>query len=293
VYVGQWGSYGSGPGEFSGPNGVAVDTSGNVYVADTDNARVQVFTSSGSYLTQFGSGGRGNGQFQIPIGVAVDSSGKVYVGDTYNYRIQVFGLAPPAFEPRAYLPVVFGPSPTPTPNLIPIQNGGFDNGLLDWQSGTSGGFATPTASTLGDNDNSAVLLGNPTYGNPSPNTCNGGVPVGGAWISQTVTIPTGHPTLTFDYDLWTQDNANGIYDSFDVYVNGLDDDAHRLFRNSPLDQGFGCDQPALNFYWQSPPTPIDLSAYAGQTITLDFAVYNRVDGTNNTWVYLDSVAINP
>ena len=48
----EWGSQGSGDGEFMGPFGVAVDASSNVYVADLFNHRVQKFDSSGSFLTK-------------------------------------------------------------------------------------------------------------------------------------------------------------------------------------------------------------------------------------------------
>ena len=42
-YITQWGSEGSGPGQFYYPAGVAVDATGHIYVADTDNDRIQVF----------------------------------------------------------------------------------------------------------------------------------------------------------------------------------------------------------------------------------------------------------
>jgi DNA-binding beta-propeller fold protein YncE len=88
-----WGSWGSGNGQFDWPSGVAVDSSGNVYVADTGNNRIQKFTSAGAFITQWGSYGSGNGQFDWPAGVAVDSTGNVYVADTLNIRIQKFTSA--------------------------------------------------------------------------------------------------------------------------------------------------------------------------------------------------------
>ena len=50
----QWGSEGSGDGQFYSPNGIAVDSSGNVYVADTENQRIQKFTTDGEFITAMG-----------------------------------------------------------------------------------------------------------------------------------------------------------------------------------------------------------------------------------------------
>src|SRR2546422_675669 len=90
VYLGQWGSLGSGDGQFNGPHGVATDAAGNVYVADHNNHRIQKFTNTGTYLTQWGSLGGGNGQFTDPTGVETDAAGNVYVGDLSSHRIQKF-----------------------------------------------------------------------------------------------------------------------------------------------------------------------------------------------------------
>ena len=98
-YLAQWGSAGAGNGQFNfGTNvgiaytsgGIAVDASGNVYVADTGNNRIEKFDSNGNYLAQWGTYGSGNGQFRSPIGVAVDASGDVYVSDEYNARVEKF-----------------------------------------------------------------------------------------------------------------------------------------------------------------------------------------------------------
>jgi len=92
--VSRWGSRGSQDGQFNHPYAIAVDTSrvddGFVYVADTDNHRIQKFSLDGRFLTKWGKRGTGEGEFNQPRDIAIDSSGFVYVVDTENHRIQKF-----------------------------------------------------------------------------------------------------------------------------------------------------------------------------------------------------------
>src|SRR6185369_11071841 len=60
---------------------LVVDGSGNVFVADTYNARIQKFDSIGTFLTKWGSSGFGDSQFSGAFGVAVDASGNLFVID--------------------------------------------------------------------------------------------------------------------------------------------------------------------------------------------------------------------
>src|SRR2546427_358857 len=83
VYLTQWGTFGSGNGQFCDPTAVATDGAGDVFVVDSGNFRIEKFSGTGAYLTQWGSYGSGDGQFIIPIGVATDATGNVYVSD-YN-----------------------------------------------------------------------------------------------------------------------------------------------------------------------------------------------------------------
>lgn len=94
TFVTSWGTQGTGGGQFiAGAGGAAVDSSGNVYVADPGNHRVQKFTSAGSFISSFGGLGSGNGQMSGPSGVAIDSADNVYVADTGNNRVQVFNTS--------------------------------------------------------------------------------------------------------------------------------------------------------------------------------------------------------
>jgi tripartite motif-containing protein 71 len=56
-FVTKWGQHGERDGRFISPMGVAVDSSGNVYVADLGMERIQKFDSDGTFITKWGSGG--------------------------------------------------------------------------------------------------------------------------------------------------------------------------------------------------------------------------------------------
>ncbi len=67
------------------PSGVAVDSAGNVYIADTGNHRIRRVTPGGVISTVAGGT---TDQLNAPIGVAVDGAGTVYVADTGNNRVR-------------------------------------------------------------------------------------------------------------------------------------------------------------------------------------------------------------
>jgi YD repeat-containing protein len=81
------GIYGSGNGQFLGPNGITADSKGNIWVADSGNNRVEEFNEKREYVTKIGSEGSGAGQFLHPLGIAADTKGNIWVSDTYNNRI--------------------------------------------------------------------------------------------------------------------------------------------------------------------------------------------------------------
>jgi hypothetical protein len=89
----QWGTHGSGNGQFGHPAGLAIDGVGEVYVSDQTNNRVQVFTPDGAYLTQWGTFGVGHGQFGGIQRLAVGLAGDVFVCDWNTSRVQRFTAA--------------------------------------------------------------------------------------------------------------------------------------------------------------------------------------------------------
>jgi uncharacterized protein (TIGR03437 family) len=103
-FAGNGGAGGSGDGsaatsaQLHGPQGLAVDAAGNLFIADTLNAKVRkVSAASGVITTVAGSGTPGYGgdgsaatsaQLNLPIGVAVDAGGNVYIADFGNSRVR-------------------------------------------------------------------------------------------------------------------------------------------------------------------------------------------------------------
>ena len=85
----SFGEKGSGKGCLGYPNSVACDSTGNVYVTDSKNHRIQVFTAMGEFLRMFGSYGQGRGELGSPVSVAIDTSDMVYVSELYNHRVSV------------------------------------------------------------------------------------------------------------------------------------------------------------------------------------------------------------
>jgi sugar lactone lactonase YvrE len=80
----------SADGQIVSAHGLAVDDSGNIFVADSGNSRIQKFNSAGAYLAKWGASGSDAGQFVGPYGVAVDSRGNVFTTDGSKGRIQKF-----------------------------------------------------------------------------------------------------------------------------------------------------------------------------------------------------------
>ena len=85
-------------GKFFGPRVLAIHDA-LLYVTDTGNERVQVFTLEGEFVRMFGAFGTGAGQLIEPVGIAVTEDGVVLVADSHNARIARFTLEGEPLDP--------------------------------------------------------------------------------------------------------------------------------------------------------------------------------------------------
>ena len=92
-FILQFGGEGTGDGQMQTPTAVAVDSAGNVYVAEGNGNRYQKFDNNGNFLLKAGVAGDVPGGFVSPSGIAVDSAGNVYVTDFTTVRTSKFNSA--------------------------------------------------------------------------------------------------------------------------------------------------------------------------------------------------------
>ncbi len=100
-YDGSWtvwghtnaGQSGTNFGEFNRPGGLVVDAQGNVFVADSNNNRIQKRSATNGQWRAWGVYGSGPGQFETPSDVDLDSRTNLYVTDLYNDRVQKMSAA--------------------------------------------------------------------------------------------------------------------------------------------------------------------------------------------------------
>jgi DNA-binding beta-propeller fold protein YncE len=92
VFLMAWGRYGHDEGEFDDPEDVAVDTSGNVYVTDTHNARIQKFEATGAYVAQWYPTLEKEKWASAPYGIALGADGNVFVAIRPTCRIHQYAL---------------------------------------------------------------------------------------------------------------------------------------------------------------------------------------------------------
>ncbi len=84
-YIGKFGFFGSGEGQFKFPSGIAFDASGNIYVVEQQNNRVQVLNSSFNFVKQWAV--NTTSQSTLRWGLALDGNGNVYIADPFNHQV--------------------------------------------------------------------------------------------------------------------------------------------------------------------------------------------------------------
>ncbi|MEI7835913.1 MAG: 6-bladed beta-propeller [Planctomycetota bacterium] len=90
--VRRFGQRGTDPGQFNMPTHLCLDSASRLYVSDSMNFRVQIFSPEGKLVNQLGRLGDASGFTAVPKGVAVDSLGHIYLVDSLFSAVQVFNL---------------------------------------------------------------------------------------------------------------------------------------------------------------------------------------------------------
>jgi tripartite motif-containing protein 71 len=90
-FIKEWGSRGTGDGEFDHPEEIAAFAGNSLLVTDSVNHRIQEFSRNGLFVTKWGSYGSQPSQFILPMGVAINKMNDMhYISDTGNHRVQRF-----------------------------------------------------------------------------------------------------------------------------------------------------------------------------------------------------------
>jgi len=80
---------GNAPGQFNRAEGLSLSPEGNLFVADSCNHRIQIFSTNGNFLSSIGKAGTGRGEFSYPYDIKIDKSGNQYVCEFGNSRLTV------------------------------------------------------------------------------------------------------------------------------------------------------------------------------------------------------------
>ncbi len=89
-FIRDFGSVGTGDGQFTWPTAIALDRDENVYVADEWLNRISIFDSDGNYLGKWGASGAGKGQINGPSGIVFDEDDTLYITEELNHRVSKF-----------------------------------------------------------------------------------------------------------------------------------------------------------------------------------------------------------
>jgi len=91
-YITEFGAFGEGDGQFTWPTAVALDSKGNLYLADEWTNFISKFTKDGEFVSKWGTSGSGDGELNRPSGLAIDADDNIIVVDSQNNRVQKFTL---------------------------------------------------------------------------------------------------------------------------------------------------------------------------------------------------------
>ena len=89
-FLGQFGAFGRGDGQFVWPRSIALDGAGSVYATDDFLNRVSIFDPDGAFQCSWGEAGDGKGQLNAPSGMAFDADENLVMVDALNHRVQRF-----------------------------------------------------------------------------------------------------------------------------------------------------------------------------------------------------------
>ncbi|MFW5782745.1 MAG: NHL repeat-containing protein, partial [Candidatus Muiribacteriaceae bacterium] len=113
----KYGKSGNMKGELNDPRDICTDDSGNIYITNYGNDRVDIFDSDFIYRGFIGSRGKEPGNFRGPVGITVDSMQNIYVCDFYNGRVQ-------KFTTDGNLVGLIGTGELKHPNFVTVDNSG-------------------------------------------------------------------------------------------------------------------------------------------------------------------------
>jgi len=302
----QWGSIGNGNSQFNNLQGIAIDSIGNVYAADTNNSRIQKFDAYGTYITAI------RGYFNHPFGVDVDSNDNLFVVDSLNQKIRIFntngefvkdwgiygrmegefifptGIAVDesnnifiSDQVKSQIQVFSNQRPQLDPFSGLILNGDFHEEQLNWSIG--GELGVSFVSESGES-NIAMLLSNQVPQQPQG--------ISQAWAHQTIFIDSSweRPMLTFLYKMY----VNDIMDYSDFLV-AIQDGVGLNHLATVIRDGFQpcipgvAPAPGRDLGWRS--VTYNLSAFKGQTIRVVFANRNLWPISWGIWTYIDDVKV--
>jgi len=203
LYIGAWGTQGTGIGQFEAPYGIAVGLDGDIYVSDSSLNAIQQMNSLGWSFNQFGSSGN---PFSTVKGIAFDSCGNLFAADFGSSFVDKFNLQGtnctitiPATNTPTNTPTA---TPTNTPTITPTNTPTPSSTNTSTSTLTNTATLTPTNTSTNSPTNTPTITSTITPTNtPTPTSTNTSTPT----LTNTVTFtptntatnsPTNTPTIT-------------------------------------------------------------------------------------------------